>query len=185
MLHDILFALWFLLPTALANVSPILTNKIPGFKKWQAPIDGGRMYRGRALLGPHKTWRGLVSGLVMATAVLWLQQLLVVRTGWAVSLVGNVDYAHLPTLVLGPLFGLGAIGGDAIESFFKRRLRIPSGDSWIPFDQLDYIIGGILVSLPFVLLRPALYGWMLVLYFVIHLGSSYLGWRTGFKERPI
>ncbi len=185
MLHDILFALWFLLPAAMANVSPILTNKIPGFKDWQTPIDGGRMYHGMPLLGPHKTWRGLVSGIIMATIVLWLQQLLVARTAWAETLAGSVDYKQLPTLILGPLFGLGAIGGDAIESFFKRRLRIPSGHSWIPLDQLDYSIGGILVSLPFVILRPALYAWMLVLYFVIHLGSSYLGWRTGFKEWPM
>ncbi|HEX5285728.1 MAG TPA: CDP-archaeol synthase, partial [Polaromonas sp.] len=38
--------------------------------------------------------------------------------------------------------------GDSLKSFFKRRLGIAPGQRWIPFDQLDFILGG-LVALSF------------------------------------
>lgn len=186
MLHDILFALWFLLPAALANSAPIFAQKLPGIRNLSAPIDGGRTFRGVELLGKHKTWRGIVSGVIVSTLILWLQQLAVAHFSWAYSLTSpEVNYAALPILLLGPLFGLGALGGDAVKSFFKRQRRIPSGRSWLPWDQLDYIIGGILVSLPFVVLRPILYVWIIILWFGMHLLASYVGYKTGFKDSPI
>jgi CDP-2,3-bis-(O-geranylgeranyl)-sn-glycerol synthase len=184
MVHDILLALWFLLPAGFGNLAPIIAPKIPGIRNWNTPIDGGRKFRGVELLGTHKTWRGIVSGVIASTIVFALQKLAFDQTGWGQSIAGPVDYSALP-LILGPLFGLGALGGDAVKSFFKRQMRIPAGKSWLPFDQLDYIIGGILVSLPFVILKPVVYIWMFVLYFGLHLITSYLGWKTGFKERPI
>jgi CDP-2,3-bis-(O-geranylgeranyl)-sn-glycerol synthase len=33
--------------------------------------------------------------------------------------------------------------GDLVKSYFKRRLNIPSGQRWLPWDQLDMVIGGI------------------------------------------
>lgn len=185
MLHDITFALWFLLPAACANVAPILTAPLPVIKKWSTPIDGGRTFRGKELLGSHKTWRGLVSGMVAATMILWLEQLAVAHFDWAQTLVGDVHYAALPTLILGPLFAIGALGGDALESFFKRQRGIKSGGSWVPFDQLDYIVGSVIVSLPFVILAPLNYVWILVVWFVIHLAASYTGWLVGLKKDPI
>ena len=184
-MHDILFALWFFLPAAIANVTPILIAPLPVIRRWNAPMDGGRHYHGQRILGPHKTWRGVVSGLLAATLVLWLQQVAVAHTGWGKSIAGSVDYAALPTLVLGPLFGIGALGGDAVKSFFKRRRGVHAGGTWIPFDQLDYIIGGAIVSAPFVTLSLVQYIWLAVLWFAIHLASSYLGWLLGLKDQPL
>jgi CDP-2,3-bis-(O-geranylgeranyl)-sn-glycerol synthase len=178
MVHDILFSLWFLLPAAAANVAPILSKVVPLLSRWDLPLDFGRSFRGKELFGTHKTWRGLVCGIVAATLVFWLQHIAISHFGWARSF-------SLPSLILGPLFGLGALGGDAIESFFKRQRGIKSGKSWIFFDQLDYIIGGVLVSLPFVILKPMQYVWILILWFLIHLITSYLGWMVGLKEGPI
>ena len=184
MLRDIGFALWFLLPAALANVTPIFSAVVPGLRRWQTPLDGGRTYRGKALLGSHKTWRGLLSGLIVAGVVFGLQRYAVGHLGWAHTLADDINYAALP-LILGPLFGLGALGGDAIESFFKRQADVESGKSWVPFDQLDYIIGGVLVTLPFVILRPAQYLWIFVVWFIGHLAASYAGWLLGLKDSPI
>lgn len=185
MLHDILFALWFLLPAASANVAPIFSNVIPGLNKWKSPLDGGRKFRGKELFGSHKTWRGLVCGIVIASLVFWLQKMAFNDFQWSRTISEGVDYTVLPTLLLGPLFGLGALGGDAIESFFKRQRGTKPGERWIPFDQLDYIIGGVLVSLPFVLLSAGQYVWIFIIWFVMHVGASYGGWLIGLKERPI
>lgn len=185
MTQDILLALWFLLPAAIANAAPVFGTVIPYLKNWEAPIDGGHMFRGERIFGPHKTWRGLTSGVIAATIVLWIQQLLFESANWAQYLAGPVDYASLPTLLLGPLFAIGALGGDAVESFFKRQRGIKSGGTWIPFDQIDYIVGAIIVSLPFVVFNPAQYLWMLIVWFIMHLLFSYAGWVAGLKKTPI
>lgn len=184
-IHAILFALWFLLPAADANMAPIFAAHLPWLKRFDAPIDGGRTFHGKPLLGTHKTWRGLLAGMVVSTLIFWLQQVLLAHVGWLRPLAGGVDYAALPTFVLGPLFGLGALGGDAVKSFFKRRVGVESGKSWLPFDQLDYVIGGILVTLPFVRLAWTQYLTMLIVWFLMHLLFSYLGWLLHLKEAPV
>lgn len=185
MFKDILFALWFFLPAGIANMVPVFAAHIPLLKKWDAPIDGGLQFRGKRVFGSHKTWRGLVVGIVAGTLTLWLQQFAVEQYGWVQSFTHQVDYAHLPTLIMGPLFAIGALGGDAIESFFKRQRGIKPGYGWFPFDQTDYIIGGALATMPFVSLSIFQYGWLLLLWLVVHVISTVIGYLLGFKERPI
>ena len=185
MLKDVLFALWFFLPAGIANVTPILVAPLPYLRKLNAPIDCGLIFRGKRVLGSHKTWRGLVAGVVMATVMLWLQQLAAVHWGWARTLTNQVDYAHLPTIGLGVLFGVGALGGDAIESFFKRQRGVAPGHGWFPFDQLDYIIGASLLTVPFVKLSLRQYAVLIVLWLAVHVVASYVGWLLHLKERPM
>jgi hypothetical protein len=45
---------------------------------------------------------------------------------------------------LGPVCGLAAMLGDSTKSFVKRRLEIPPGKPWIPADQLDYAVAGLI-----------------------------------------
>lgn len=185
MLEDVLFALWFFLPAAVANMVPILVAPLPGLKHWDAPIDGGRTYRDKRIFGAHKTWRGLVTGVAAATIVLALQQVIVWYWPVAQHLTAHVDYRHLPALLVGPLFGFGAIAGDAIESFFKRQRDIAPGQGWFPFDQTDYIIGAAVATAPFIVLTLPQYAWLIVLWLVVHLVASYVGYLLGLKERPI
>ena len=184
MLQDIFFAVWFLLPAALANASPIIAAKIPALKKYDAPMDGGRTYRGNRIFGSHKTWRGMITGIIVATIVLWIQQILAGQVGWIDELTGGV-YAAFPVLLMGPAFAIGALGGDAIESFFKRGRGIKSGRAWVPFDQLDYIIGSVLLSLFFIILTPIQYVLIFVIWFVAHFAASYVGYLLGLKKDPI
>jgi CDP-2,3-bis-(O-geranylgeranyl)-sn-glycerol synthase len=186
MLNDILFALWFFVPAGAANVMPVLIAKVPFLQKYNAPIDGGRMWRGKRVFGDHKTWRGLISGMIAGTLALWLQQYLIGNSDSLAEIVtGRVDYAALPTLLVGPLFGIGALGGDAIESFFKRQRGIAPGKSWFPFDQTDYIIGGAIATYPFVTLSLGDYAWLLFVWLTVHVTSTVLGYYLGFKDQPI
>jgi CDP-2,3-bis-(O-geranylgeranyl)-sn-glycerol synthase len=185
MLKDLLFALWFFLPAAIANVTPILVAKMPGLRNLDMPMDFGHLFRGKRIFGSHKTWRGFISGLIMATLVLWLQQWAVSSLDWAQTLTSQVDYLALPTLIVGPLFAIGALGGDAIESFFKRQHGVAPGHGWFPWDQIDYIIGGAIATAAFVPLTLLQYAWLIVLWLVIHLIASYVGWLLNLKERPI
>jgi len=111
------------------------------------PIDGGRTWRGRRVLGDHKTWRGLVVG-VLAGALTFALQQAIFRAGWLQALA-LLDYDACSPLP-GALLGFGALLGDAVKSFFKRGLGIAPGGTWIPFDQLDFLVGAWLCVLPVV-----------------------------------
>ena len=185
MLEDALFALWFLLPAAAANVAPIFSAVLPYVKNWQTPIDGGLSFRGKRILGSHKTWRGVVSGFIIAWAVVLVEQFIAQNTQWGSSIVDGTRYLDMPSGILAVIFTIGALGGDALKSFFKRQLGVEPGRSWFPFDQIDYILGTIMVTLPFIVLPLAQYVWIFIIWTGIHLLVSYAGWRVGLKERPI
>lgn len=184
MINDIGFAIWFLLPGACANVAPILAAHAPYLKVFSYPIDGGKTWRGKRILGAHKTWRGIIAGVLVSSLVFFWQLNATATYDWAATLAGPVDYGMLPW-ILGPLFGLGALGGDAAKSFLKRRLNIKPGTKWVPFDQIDYIVGSILVTLPFVTVAASYYFWMLIVWFLMHLLASYVGWLLKLKDQPI
>jgi len=185
MFKDFFFTLWFFLPAGIANMIPIFAAQIPQLKSFDAPIDFRKSFRGKRIFGAHKTWRGLIAGVIFSTLVLWLQQLAIHHIGFLQSWTNRVNYATLPTLILGPLFGIGALGGDAIESFFKRQRGIAPGHGWFPFDQTDYIIGGAIASMPFVSLSILEYVDLIVLWLIIHLVASAIGYFIGVKESPI
>jgi len=185
LLREIFFALWFFLPAGIANVTPIFVAQISWLKRFDTPIDFGKAYRGKRIFGAHKTWRGLITGILFGTLTLALQQLAIQHSGWLQSWTHQIDYTQLPTLILGPLFAIGALGGDAIESFFKRQRGIAPGHGWFPFDQTDYIIGGAIATMPFVQLSLLQYVWLVVLWLIVHIISTVVGYLMGVKERPI
>ncbi len=151
-------ALWQpLLLLLVANGAPILAHALLG-RRFDAPLDrGGRFFDGRPLLGPRKSWRGLIVA-VFATALCSI-------------LLGISGY-------LGLLFGLLSMLGDMLASFAKRRLAIaPQGRApgldqipeallplWLLHDTfaLDYgqvVFGVVLFMLLEMTLSPLLYRW--------------------------
>ncbi len=169
-------AFLFFLPAGMANVTPVLASKIPVLKRWNAPLDFGKSYHGKRIFGDHKTWRGLLSGVIVAGLVAAAEADLAYY-------VLNED--RLWFILAGMLMGFGALMGDAIKSFFKRRVGIAPGQSWFPFDQTDYIIGGLLAVSPFIQWYPALIGQVLIIYFGLHLITNYIAFRLGIRDQPI
>jgi len=64
----IIEALWFIFPAYLANSAPVDVSQIKALKKYGTPIDGGKTFRGKRVLGDSKTWRGLYAGVIAGTA---------------------------------------------------------------------------------------------------------------------
>ena len=137
----IIQAVWLILPAYIANASALLSG---GGK----PIDFGRKWRdGNRILGDGKTWRGLFIGTFIG-----------MTAGFGFSVVSKFalninfpikinDFLGFP-LMIPILFSIcfGALIGDIIESFFKRRRGRKRGENWIPFDQIDFILGVLLFS---------------------------------------
>jgi CDP-2,3-bis-(O-geranylgeranyl)-sn-glycerol synthase len=184
-MQEVLFALWFFAPAGIANSSPVFANKIPLLHKLGTPIDGGKTFRGKRIFGDHKTVRGFVVGVLMGFLVAGLQMFLYKNFSWVSDLSYTIDYSNPVVILMGTALGFGALAGDAIKSFFKRQFSVPSGASWFPFDQIDYIIGGLLASIAFVSLSLSQYLTILIVWFLIHPLATFFGWILKLKDSPI
>lgn len=184
-MSTLLFAFWFFLPAGVANVAPILALKIPIWKKWKTPIDFGKTWNNKPILGKNKTWRGLISGIILATVTLYIQKEFATTTNPSFLSGHSFNYSDINVFLVGPLFALGALLGDLVESFFKRRQNIEAGKAWFPYDQTDYIFGTFIALSPLVILAFSEYLAILFIWFIMHLVFSYIGYRTGFKKTPI
>jgi CDP-2,3-bis-(O-geranylgeranyl)-sn-glycerol synthase len=173
-MNDYIAALLFFLPAGAANMAPVFANKIPLLNRWKTPVDFGLTYKGQRLLGNNKTWRGIVCGTLLGglTAVI-------------VSKLNVNTVATIDPFWIGCLLGFGALAGDAIESYFKRLKGVKPGEAWFPFDQTDYIIGGLLAVSLFIRLQLWVILTIFIVYFGAHLLVAYCGYRLGLKDRPI
>lgn len=112
-----------------ANGAPVVAHWLLG-DRYGAAIDGGReFWDRRALLGRSKTWRGLAASLG-ASAL-------------AATVIG------LP-LFIGLLMAAGAMGGDLLSSFVKRRMAIPPHGNAPLIDQLPEALLPLLLIMPIV-----------------------------------
>jgi len=171
-------AVWLFLPAGLANATPVIASKLPLLKAWRTPLDGGHSYRGQRLLGDNKTVRGVVFGTAVAMLVAALQH--------AAGHITDLPALTLRQAVLaGGLMGFGALMGDAVESFFKRQRGVKPGDGWFPFDQLDYIVGGLLLSYPVIMPSWPLIAAVVLCWFGLHIATVFVCYKLGIREKPI
>lgn len=148
--------IYMYIPAYLANAAPVLCG---GGK----PLDGGRTWRGHPLLGSHKTVRGTLSGIVVGTAV-GLMQLEALK---------------------GLLMAVGAVSGDIIVSFVKRRIGLSPGSPFPVADQLGFILAAMALA-SLVPPRPT---WERVIAIIvatvpIHLITNIFAWLLKLKRNP-
>lgn len=159
----------YLLPMYFANSSAtIFAGK--------TQIDFGRMWIDKKpVFGSGKTWRGLIYAVVIGT------------------LVGFVLHNFLPeqTALLTPryielsfLLALGAMLGDLAASFIKRRHGLKRGEQVLLLDQLDFVVGGMIVGS--VIYLPDFYEAiaMCVATIVVHRVTNWLAFRLKIKNEP-
>jgi CDP-2,3-bis-(O-geranylgeranyl)-sn-glycerol synthase len=164
----ILQIIWFFLPAYAANMAASIFK----IKFLDRPIS-------EKLFGSHKTYSGFVIGTILAILVSILQKILF--QFYFFQKISILDYSE-NFLLIGLLLGFGALFGDTIKSFFKRRIGIEPGKKWIPFDQIDYTCGAILLS--FFLWQPS-FGFILVsiiFNLLMHILFNYLGFWLGIRK---
>ena len=184
MWNNILLALWFFLPAGIANATPVFAKKIPLFDKLDYPIDFKKNFNGKRIFGDHKTFRGLITGVVMAIVTAGLQKIIFDNSPELRASLG-FDFSSVNFVLYGFLAGMGALLGDAIKSFFKRRVNIKPGSAWFPFDQIDYIVGGIVFLMPLIKLELVQYLITFIVWFGMHLVTTYIGFLLKLKDKPI
>ena len=173
-MNDYIAAILFFLPAGLGNMSPVIANRLPVIKDWNTPLDFGAHWHGKRVLGDNKRLRGLVFGTLVGGI-----------TAVVVSKFNVNTVVTIAPFWAGCLLGAGALLGDALESFIKRQRGIAPGDTWYPFDQLDYKAGGLLLIYPFVQLPQWAMVTIVVAYFGLHLITAYIAYLLGLKDKPI
>ncbi|MFH1534225.1 MAG: CDP-archaeol synthase [Nitrospirota bacterium] len=170
MLELILASVYLILPAYVANMCPVIFGKVP--------ILGIPIHE--KLFGAHKTYRGFISAYIGALAILALQQYLAnadILTQFALF-----DYTQINIFLYAFLFGVGALTGDLIKSFFKRRFRIAPGHPWFPFDQLDFVIGACIFLLPVYIIPWQNLLTILILTPALHFLTNLIGYALKLKK---
>jgi len=167
-LLSLIWAFWYILPAYVANASPVIVGG-------GRPIDGGRVWKdGKRLLGDGKTWRGLIGGVACGTLTGVVQ--------WIITpgFYGSLSNAAL----LGFLLGFGALFGDLVGSFFKRRANLPRGAPAIGLDQLGFLISALAFAYPVKTLSSGQIIFLLVVSPFVHWGANYFAYKMGWKSVP-
>jgi len=132
MLEIIIKAVWLMLPAYIANPMAVVFG---GGK----PVDFGKNWSdGRRILGDGKTIRGFVAGTICGIIVGLIQ--IQLSPVWS---LGSFTLTAVITI------SFGALLGDIIKSFFKRRLGFPRGAKLLLVDQLDFVAGAWILTYVF------------------------------------
>jgi len=154
---------WFLetiyiyLPAYIANSTPVILTG------WGSLDGDTKFIDGEPILGNHKTVRGTLSGIIAGTLTGILQ---------------GQPYR-------GALMAIGAILGDLIVSFIKRRLKLPPGAMFPIADQMSFIVLAVIFDM---LIVPVLqWDRILVILLVtlpIHYFANVIAWMLKLKSKP-
>lgn len=158
-IQDWFSALYIILPIYCTNGAPVIFG---GGK----PIDRGiSLHDGQRIFGDNKTIRGFASGLVVGTVVGVLELVLVSQE----------------FLLIAVLASLGALIGDLAGAFLKRRLKMKPGAALPGVDQLDFVVGAVLLVS---IVSELSLGTVLILFLVtppIHLLTNVGAYALGLK----
>ena len=149
------------------------------------PLDCGKKFSdGRRIFGEGKTVKGAFAGITFGTLGMFLELLILNLT--IPSL--NLQWLYL---LLGFFVALGAVLGDVLGSFIKRRLGLPRGAPLPPLDQLDFILGAFLFAYLFNNTVISLPHFSLTVFLVVvvatpvaHFVGCCIAYKVGWKREP-
>ena len=160
-----------------------LPNPVAALCGGGTPIDFGRTCSDkRRVFGDGKTWRGLIAGILAGMAIGAVQL-------WAAE---TYDLTFFPrqTLLSIMLLSVGALLGDLVKSFFKRRFGKERGAKWPVADQYDLVVGAFLLLLVFdpvwlfAEVSFAAFICILILTPILHRTVNIIGFLIKVKEVP-
>jgi len=166
-LIEVFNALYYIFPAYCANGAPVIFG---GGK----PIDLGRNFLdGKPIFGSHKTIRGFIIGLAIGALVGWAQEAIAPNAGLP---KGNA--------LLGFFLSLGALIGDLLGSFLKRRLDLKPGAPLPILDQIDFVLIALLFGV--LVEPPSLTSALIILALTgpIHLLVNVVAYLLRLKETP-
>ena len=165
-------ALWFILPAYAANAFPPLL-------KGRRPLDFGKKIRKHRILGDGKTIEGTVGGILFGFFI-GLIQIYVqgfIPAEWGLGLIEM----SLPLILL---LSMGAVIGDILGAFTKRRFNIRRGEPAPLLDQLDFLVFAILFANFILSMRIEIIIVLLIITPPIHWVTNLVGYIASIKKTP-
>jgi len=169
-------AVWAMLPAYVPNNAAVLVGG-------GHPIDAGRTWRGARVLGDGKTWRGTAAGALAGIAL----ALVLNAVGPTISAATGLPLPAFPPVAMVAL-PIGAMVGDALASFLKRRTGRERGAAFPGIDQFDFVLGALVLTAlgafewftaTFTLSVLAV---VLVLTPLLHVGTNVIAYQVGLKS---
>lgn len=170
--------LYFILPAYFSNGSGLLFGG-------GTPLDFGKSdKKGVRWIGDGVTWRGFIAGTIVGTLTGTIQGLIApIVLGLLGANIMTPIVTGIPEgIAVGFLLGFGALLGDAIGSFLKRRLGIGRGKPAPLLDQLDFIIVALILVSLVVELNLLVVAIAIVLTLAIHLLTNTGAYLLGLKD---
>ncbi len=164
-------ALYFFLPAYCANMAPVIFQKLPFLAQ---PISTKHF-------GKNKTWRGIVTAIVFGTLIFLVQKHLYLQNVALFTNISLVDYSG-QSFLLGLSLATGAILGDLLESYFKRQNNIAPGKVWFPWDQVDFVLGALLLSTFFYVVPGETLFILLTVSPLLHIATNHVSYFLGFRK---
>lgn len=170
--------LYFLLPAYFSNGGGLLFGG-------GLPVDMGKSdSKGVRWIGDGVTWRGLVGGTAIGIFTGIIQGLF---GPYIISNFGEFITTPIITnipegIIVGFLLGFGALLGDALGSFIKRRIGIGRGKPAPILDQLDFLIVALILVSLVVKLDWLFIALAIILTLVIHLLANTGAYLLGLKD---
>lgn len=173
-LRRVLVLIWIVLPAYVANGAPVVGVKILGLLGLKRhPIDCGKNFiDGRRVFGDNKTWEGLVIGVVAGALVGFMQ-----------AAVENNEGIHI---VKGLVLGIGAMLGDLLGAFIKRRLGLRPGEPLPILDQALFLFTALALAylLNLVNLTSSELLLLTVITIALHVSTNYIAYTLKLKDVP-
>ncbi|MBU4076496.1 MAG: CDP-2,3-bis-(O-geranylgeranyl)-sn-glycerol synthase [Euryarchaeota archaeon] len=177
----VILAMWLMLPAYIANPMAVVFG---GGK----PIDMGRKwYDGQRVFGDGKTIRGLIGGTAcgIVSGIIQIYAVSYAASEFNISIVA-------PTLTAVITLSFGALLGDLIKSFFKRRIGFVRGAELPLIDQLDFVAGAWLLTYIFdpvwfteyFISSPWIIVTVLILTPILHRLTNIFGYNIKLKKEP-
>ena len=166
---------YLMLPAYFANMAPVIVKRVNLFV---FPIDFNKELSNNPIFGKNKTFRGFIFGIAFSIVISGLQFLL-----HRFDVFRNISFFNSQNwLLFGFLMGLGALTGDLVKSFFKRRIGIKPGDKFVPFDQIDFVVGALIFIMPIFDLTLKIFVVSLLLSFVLHISVNHIAFYLGVRN---
>ncbi len=168
MIETLAIVALYLIPLYITNASALIF----GGKK---PLDFGKKLFGKEILGKGKTFKGTFLGISIGILSVFLLSFLLPEF----TALFHPDY-----LLVGSMICVGALAGDLVGSFIKRRTGVPRGGQILILDQLDFVIGGIAFSYwartPSILETTLI----IVITLIAHRAANFIAFKWKMKSVP-
>lgn len=151
----------FIFPAYCSNAAPVLAGGGLSMDLGKNFVDGKRFF------GKNKTFRGFFFGLAIGVSVGFLEFMI-------------FDYPLL-FCILTPL---GALLGDLTGAFLKRRFDIAPGGLLPIIDQVDFVVGALVFSLPLGIVYWELAAAVMLVTPPIHLFTNFMAYKLKLKNNP-